>query len=98
MSQQSDNKAVNVNILDRDYTFACPAEQEDGLLASARYLDDKMREIRNNSNIVGTDRIAVMAALNIVHDLLQANSNNSQIQSVMSRIQSITAKIDNVIE
>lgn len=62
---------VSIKILDKDYRIACdPREQED-LKASARLLDHRMREIRQSGRVIGTDRIAVMAALNIAYDLIQ---------------------------
>jgi cell division protein ZapA len=62
---------VNIRILDKDYRIACGPHEEDGLRESARMLDGKMREIRKTGRVIGTDRIAVMAALNIAHDLFQ---------------------------
>ncbi|MFB1488043.1 MULTISPECIES: cell division protein ZapA [unclassified Thiocapsa] len=62
---------VSIRILDKDYRIACAPHEEGGLRASARILDGKMREIRKTGRVIGTDRIAVMAALNIAHELLQ---------------------------
>ena len=67
---------VRLRILDSDYQVACsPAEQE-SLLSAARYLDEKMRNIRSGGNVIGIDRIAVMAALNISHELLQQSGQS----------------------
>jgi cell division protein ZapA len=66
---------VDIRILDKDYRIACPAEEHDDLLASARFLDGRMREIRQTGRVIGNDRIAVLAALNIVHELLQAKNS-----------------------
>ena len=62
---------VNIRILDKDYRIACEPHEQEGLHESARLLDGKMREIRQTGRVIGTDRIAVMAALNIAHDLVQ---------------------------
>jgi cell division protein ZapA len=62
---------VNIKILDKDYRIACQPEEQEGLLASARMLDVRMREIRQGGRVIGTDRIAVLAALNIAHELIQ---------------------------
>jgi cell division protein ZapA len=62
---------VNIKILDKDYRIACQPEEQDELLASARLLDARMREIRQAGRVIGSDRIAVLAALNIAHDLIQ---------------------------
>jgi cell division protein ZapA len=62
---------VTVRILDKEFQVACPADQVDELTASARYLDSQMRAIRDTGKVLGIDRMAVMAALNISHDLLR---------------------------
>lgn len=62
---------VTIKVLDKDYRIACPPHEQEGLMASARLLDRRMREIRQTGRVVGSDRIAVLAALNIAHDLVQ---------------------------
>lgn len=62
---------IKVQILGKEYPVSCPADEQHELLIAARYLDEKMREIRDIGRIIGTERIAVMAALNITHELLQ---------------------------
>ena len=64
---------VTVNILDKEYQVACPEEQQSELVVSAKYLDKQMRTIRESGKVIGIERIAVMAALNISHELLQAS-------------------------
>ena len=66
----SDTKTVTVSILDKDYQVSCQANEVSALQRSADYLDQKMREMRDNSNVFGLDRLAVMAALNLTNDLL----------------------------
>jgi len=63
-----------VTILDKEYQVACPEEQQADLLLSAKHLDEQMRSIRANGKVIGLERIAVMAALNISHELLQARN------------------------
>jgi len=63
--------AVNVEILGKEYRIACAENEKDALLASAEYLDEKMGDVKGNGKVVGSERIAVMAALNISHELLQ---------------------------
>lgn len=67
------NHTVTVSILDKDYQVACPREQEAELVVSASYLDKQMRNIRDTGKVIGLERIAVMAALNISHELLKAS-------------------------
>ncbi|MEO1081398.1 MAG: cell division protein ZapA [Pseudomonadota bacterium] len=64
----------SVTILDKEYQVACPPEQQAELLLSARHLDEQMRAIRSTGKVIGLERIAVMAALNISHELLQTRS------------------------
>ena len=64
---------VTVKILDKEYQVACPEDQEAELTVSAKYLDKQMRNIRDTGKVIGLERIAVMAALNISHELLQAS-------------------------
>ncbi|NOX09695.1 MAG: cell division protein ZapA [Gammaproteobacteria bacterium] len=86
---------VNIKILDREYKIACPADEEDGLLASAEYLNSKMNEIRDSGKVVGMDRIAIMAALNIANELLQYNTHRTDYhQSMGTRIRSLQEKIE----
>ena len=66
----SSSNSVTVHILDKEYSIICPPEERGNLISAARYLDGKMREIRSGGKVIGADRIAVMAALNITHDLL----------------------------
>ncbi len=65
---------VEVDILDKEYLVACPEESREALRQAARHLDAKMREIRASGKVFGTERIAVMAALNITHDMLEQNT------------------------
>jgi cell division protein ZapA len=62
---------VSVKILDKEYQVSCPAEEVDALAASARHLDQQMRQIRESGKVFGLDRIAVMTALNMANELLQ---------------------------
>jgi cell division protein ZapA len=66
---------VSVSILDREYMVACTPEERAGLISAAAHLDGKMREIRNAARTASVDRIAVLAALNIAHELLQLKNS-----------------------
>jgi len=86
---------VTVHVLDKEYTIACKKEEQEGLLKSAQYLDNKMREIRDNGRVLGADKIALMAALNITHELIQLKSNKSDSsESVSRRIRNLQDKIE----
>jgi cell division protein ZapA len=90
----SQTNTVTVQILDKEYCIACPNDERSNLESAARYLDGKMREIRSSGKVIGADRVAVMAALNITHDLLhkqqhldqQANANREQVRSLLGRV------------
>ncbi len=85
---------VTVHILDKEYCIACPADERANLESAARYLDGKMREIRSGGKVIGADRIAVMAALNITHDLLhkqqrldqEADSTRAKVRDLLERV------------
>jgi cell division protein ZapA len=66
---------VNVNILGKDYQIACPEEEKNSLVASAQMLHNNMEQIRSTGKVVGLDRIAVMAALNLAHDLISLQND-----------------------
>jgi cell division protein ZapA len=68
---------VTVRILDKEYRVACQPDEQEGLIESARFLDQRMREIRQSGRVIGSDRIAVMAALNITYELLQARQGQT---------------------
>lgn len=77
---------VRVHILDNDYQIACPPGEKDSLIAAARYLDDKMRAIKASGNVIGMDRVAVMAGLNIAHELLQQNGQSQGDGETIQRL------------
>ena len=98
MSNTSETKTVTVTILDKEYMVTCPEEEHHDLIRSADYLDRKMREIRDGGKIIGSDRIAVMAALNISHELLMQNSGSGTIDSsIGQRIKGLEAKIEDAL-
>jgi cell division protein ZapA len=72
-------RTVTVTILDKEYQVTCPEEQEAELIVSASYLDKQMRSIRESGKVIGLERIAVMAALNISHELLQASEEGEVV-------------------
>ena len=98
MSDKTDTKTVSVTILDKEYLIACPEEERHDLIRSADYLDRKMREIRDAGKIIGSDRIAVMAALNISHELLtQGGESGKMDSSIGQRIKGLEAKIEDAL-
>ena len=89
---------VTVRIMDKEFRVACSENEREALLESARFLDKKMREIRDSRKVIGTDRIAVMAALNIVHELLQSKSQlNSNNKAFNERIKDMHEKVESAL-
>jgi cell division protein ZapA len=88
---------VSVRILDKEYQVACPADERTNLLDSAEILNAKMREIRDSGRIVGLDRIAVMAALNMANDLLNAKEASKAIEGDINRLKLISERVDSVL-
>ena len=80
--------------MDKDYRVACPAEEQESLLASAKFLNDKLNEIRNRGSVIGTERIAIMAALNLAHELLNAQEYQDGFNDMESRVSNLQKKID----
>jgi cell division protein ZapA len=94
----ADVTAVTIRVLDKDYQVACPPAEREALLDSARYLDEKMREIRDARKMIGSDRIAVMAALNITHDLLKCQAGGGgEGAGVDAKLRSLQAKVEAAI-
>ena len=75
---------VHVKILDKEYQVACPEEEREGLVASAEHLNQRMLEIRKSGKVFGSDRIAVMAALNLAHELLQSKGVAEELDHRLS--------------
>lgn len=89
---------VSVRILDKEYQVACPPNERTDLLDSAEILNSKMREIRDSGRIVGLDRIAVMAALNMANDLMHAQARDQELEGgVSDRLKLISDRVDNVL-
>jgi cell division protein ZapA len=96
MSDQS--TAVQVKILDKEYQVNCPPADQEALIKSARYLDENMRKIKDRGNIHGAEKIAVMAALNITHDMLRKNRMiNETRQETTQQVKGLEDKIENAI-
>jgi len=77
------NQNISVNVLDKAYQIKCPSDKVQDLQDAARYLDKKMREIRDSGKVVGLDRIAVIAGLNIAHTLLALEKKENKSMDMM---------------
>jgi cell division protein ZapA len=91
-------KTIEISILGRSYKIACEDGEREALLEAVAYLDGKMGEIKKSGKVSGTDRIAVMAALNIAHELLTMKVGNGfDIGQAKKRLSVIEAKLDAAI-
>ncbi len=95
----TDAQPISISILDKDYKVACPSGEQSALLESAKFLDHKMREVRDSGNIMGAERIAVITALNMANDLLQTSNLDKQIgRELPPRLKDLESKISRVLE
>lgn len=93
-----DSKRVNVRILDKEYQVACRADEKEALLTAAQELDQRMRQVRNaGPSAMGVDRIAVMVALNLCHELQQERKKSSQGQVADDVLERLAAKLDRAL-
>ncbi len=85
---------VTIRVFDKEYVVACPPEERDSLVESARILDRRMREARDGGKAIGTERMAVMAALNIIHEMLQGRAEQARFEAgLASEVQRLGDKI-----
>jgi len=90
---------VTVRILDKEYRIGCGEGEREALIASAYHLDARMREIHNSGKVIGMDRIAVMAALNITHEFLQLRSEKETLtRQINGEIRSLHTKIGTAVD
>jgi cell division protein ZapA len=88
---------ITVKILDKEYQVACPQEQEAELAVSAKYLDKQMRGIRDSGKVIGLERIAVMAALNISYELLQASEQSDAKPGGDDALRRLNRRLDDAL-
>jgi cell division protein ZapA len=90
---------VTVRILEKEYFVSCPQEERADLLDSAEFLNKKMREIRDTGKVVGADRIAVMAALNMANELLRLRRQETDLQgAVTGRVKNMRERVESALQ
>jgi cell division protein ZapA len=93
-----ENNLISVKLLDREYSIRCPENQEQSLQEAARYLDEQMQVVRQSGTITSADRVAIVAALNLTHELFQLRKQKSQyVDEVRDRVQTLQNKIENFL-
>jgi cell division protein ZapA len=89
---------VTIRILEKDYHVACPADEKAALLESAELLNNKMREIRDSGKVVGLDRVAVMAALNLANELIKVQGQDEELKNIVGvRIRAMREHLDTAL-
>jgi cell division protein ZapA len=90
---------VNIKILEKEYQIACPASERAALVESAELLNRKMREIRDTGKVIGLDRIAVMAALNMANELLRSRSRGEHLEGdAKLRLQAMRERVEGALQ
>ena len=93
-----DQARVSVRIMDKEYVVACPYEERSALLDAAEFLNARMREIRDTGKVVGLDRIAVMAALNLAHEILKGKDRESRLDNgVGQRVRALRERVEGAL-
>ena len=97
MSQ--DQARVSVRIMEKEYVVACPYDERSALLDAAEFLNARMREIRDSGKVIGLDRIAVMAALNLAHEFLKGKERESKLDGgIGQRVRAIRERVEGALE
>lgn len=95
----SPNEAVSIHVLDREYTVGVEPNGRDSLVAAARMLDAKMREVRGTNRMAAVDRVAVLAALNLAHELQQLRDESGRRDRELARtLDELQRKLDDLLE
>ena len=93
----ADPKALQINVMGREFRVACPEDEQKELLEAVDYLNKKMDEIRDGGKVVGVERIAIMAALNIAHELLTTKVGGFDMAALKRRMQSMETTLDQAL-
>lgn len=94
----SEAKPVSVTIMDKEYLIACEEGERDQLYAAVKLLNQKMQEVRNTGSVIGTERIAVMAALHMAHELIDHKDRNEDYTSKVSNdVRRLRRKIEEAL-
>ena len=93
------SEPVNIRVLDREYTIGVDPDARDSLMAAAKLLDAKMREVRGGNRMAALDRVAVLAALNLAHELQQLRSENDSRERELARtLGDLNRRLDGLLE
>ena len=91
-------KPARVSILDKEYLISCTEDEREQLYSVVEFLNGKLLEVKNSGKVIGTERVVIMAALNIANELLAYRQKNEHYtESVDSVVKRLQAKIDDVL-
>jgi cell division protein ZapA len=91
-------KTIEVSIMGRNYRVTCADDEREALRAAVAYVDKKMTEMKAASKVAGTERIAVMAALNIANELLSIKLGTGfDIAELKRRMNIVQSKLDQAL-
>lgn len=94
----SESKPVSVHIMDKEYLIACEEHERELLQQAVRLLNEKMQEVRSSGSVIGTERIAVMAALHMAHELIEHKTRNEDYTSrVDNDVKRLRQKIEQAL-
>jgi len=88
---------LNITIMGKEYRVSCPPEEQDNLRASADLLNQKLAEIKKKGAVIGTERIAIMAALNMSHEILLNQTMTTEHNDLNQRISDISERISDTM-
>jgi cell division protein ZapA len=95
---KSTQHGVKVSILGREFFVGCKEGERDSLQKAATYLDKQMREVQSTGKLIGMDRCAIMAALNISHEFLELRRKGTESADAKTRVRSLQKKIEDVMQ
>jgi cell division protein ZapA len=89
---------VTVRILEKEYKISCPAGEHESLISSAQHVHKSMQKIRDSGKVLGAERIAVMAAINIAHELFGASKEQTANSDVTAQLDSLQQSVDAILK
>jgi cell division protein ZapA len=96
--KNASSSGVNISILGKEFTVACPDSERTALMGAARELDRRMREVQDSGKVIGTERCAIIAALNLANELLALRDQQNALPPDLDRrLQSLVGRIDSVL-
>jgi cell division protein ZapA len=96
---KDDQARVSVRIMEKEFVVGCPYDERSALLDAAEFLNARMREIKDSGRVVGTDRIAVMAALNLAHEYLMNKDREGRLDSGIGRkVRALRERVEGALE